>query len=167
MEKGFSLIEILIAIVILSLGIFPFMDVINQSTKSTVDGKRRFIASHYSRELIQEIKLKRFDEEKNNPGSWSDIGSDTGESTANGRLEDWNDIDDYHGYTEKNTGILDINEDIYDENYYRKVWVYYVDDDTLEELESGKSNTKKVIVRCFSSDNNEEYSEIIWYIKQE
>jgi len=169
-EKGFSLIEILIAIVLLTLVIFPFMDVVTISTKATIDSKKRFKASNYAKELLEEIKLKKFDEKDSksdspNSGDWSEIGSDTGEDENNGRNNDWDDIDDYYEYTEEGSGIKGLEGNIYDEKFYRKVEVKYVEDDSLEDT-VGKSNTKKVIVECYSIDKKEKYIEIIWYSKK-
>ncbi|OQY10201.1 MAG: hypothetical protein B6I28_01525 [Fusobacteriia bacterium 4572_132] len=166
-ENGFSLVEVLIAIVLLTLVIFPFMDVVTISTKATIDSKKRFKASNYAKELLEEIKLKKFDEKDNKPESedWSEIGEESSEDSNNGRNNDWNDIDDYDGYTEDGIGIKGLEGNVYDDKFYRKVEVYYVDDDTLEEIGS-KSNTKKVIVKCYSVENNEKYIEIIWYSKK-
>ena len=122
--------------------------------------------------------MKKFDKKTNkddNPDSdeWSLIGPEDGldyrenqgEDSSNGRNNDWNDIDDYDGYTEDGIGIKGLEGNVYDDKFYRKVEVYYVDDDTLEEIGS-KSNTKKVIVKCYSVENNEKYIEIIWYSKK-
>ncbi|BDU51440.1 prepilin-type N-terminal cleavage/methylation domain-containing protein [Haliovirga abyssi] len=193
-DNGFTLVEILIAIVILTLAVFPFLQVIANNTNVTIEGKRKFVASHYAKELLEEIKLKRFDEKKKkrdtpNAGQWSRVETGTAiivreddedKSSINRAENDWDDIDDYNGYNESGIGILDFNgldsnKEPEDKNYYRKVSVIYVNDSDLTPAPiDTTTDTKKVKVECYYKDSyniNNNYNTknrvvLIWYLKK-
>ncbi len=142
-KNGYSLIEVIIAVTILSLAVFPFMNVIASNSAVVMDAKKRFKASFYAKELIEEIKLKNYEH---------DLSGTT-------RLNGFNDIEDYNGYTEKNEGIKDIQGNIRDSDFYRVVTVQNNTSDLSTD------NTKRVTVQCFYNDD-EMFSEFIWYIRQ-
>jgi len=99
-ERGFSLVEIVISMLVLTVvfgGLMSFM--MDFSLKKAVEQKRR-VAVVAAKELIEEIKSKRFDtlSSQNVSTGWSAIGVDAGETA--GTKSTFNDVDDYNGLSE-------------------------------------------------------------------
>lgn len=165
--RGFSLIELLIAITILTLAIFPFMENLANNLNFAIENKNMFKAMNYSKELLEEIKLKAFDKNKIFP--WSDIKA----NTENGRFNKWTSVEDYHNYNEKNFGIRGLLGKIEDKNFYRRVKVVYYYDNLsrkvkktyseLDEEERKKVNTKLIIVDCYD-ERDELYYTLKYFV---
>ena len=100
-ETGFSLIETIIAIVIISIAVTGVMIVFVQNIQ---EGARPFLDTksiQIGQSMMDEILLKRFDEDTPLGGgrintALSNIGTEGGES---GRT-DFDDLDDYNGYSD-------------------------------------------------------------------
>lgn len=91
-QRGFTLIELIIFIVILSVGLAGILLVMNTVVKSSADPMVRKQATAIAESLLEEIFLKDY---SNPPGGYS--GSDRAQ---------FDDISDYDGYS-TSTGILD------------------------------------------------------------
>lgn len=158
-KNGFTLVEVMVALVIISLVITSFLNVMARNLKTMDDSTKRYRAKGYAKMLLEEIKMKRFDERVTPTPTWSTIGRDAGEvltttATANGRRNTatnngWDDIDDYNQYAETNrivdiAGIAETNG----LNYYRSVSVEYVNDTTFAPS-AVPTRTKHIVVSCF------------------
>jgi len=107
-EQGFTLIELIIFIVVISLSLAGILLVINKTTQHSVDPQIRKQALLIAESLMEEIQLQPF--------TWCDADDpnvETATSTANcttvpnaigpeggeARGAGFDHVDDYHGYT--------------------------------------------------------------------
>jgi len=70
--KGFSLIELMVAVVILSMAIFGIFNAFNSGWMGMADSRDRTVATNYAQEILEDIKNKPF--EKIHNESTSQIG---------------------------------------------------------------------------------------------
>jgi len=128
-KNGFTLVEIMISIAILSMAVMPFIEVINQNMYLTIEAKKKYKAVYYAKELLEEIKLK-------NTGANADYDAN--------RYNEKDNIEDYNGYSES-IGItsLDNSTTAFDENYYRTVEIKDAD------VEKYGANVREVTVNCY------------------
>jgi len=92
---GFTLIEALIATVILAMTVSVVAVSFSSGAKSELDDARRTLAANLAQEMMEEILSKPF----NDPDGPSNVGPEPGET---GR-QDFDNIDDYDGYSENVT----------------------------------------------------------------
>ena len=98
-QAGISLVELVMFIVIVSIGIAGILSVMNVTTGGSVDPMLRKQAMAIAESMLEEIQLKEF----NNP---ADPGAFTGAATqANRALFD--DVSDYNGFA--TTGIYTVD----------------------------------------------------------
>ena len=83
--RGFTLMEILLFVVVVSVGVTGILLVMNTTTKSSADPMVRKQTLAVAESLLEEIALKEF---ANPPGGY------TGTNRAL-----WDDVDDYNGYS--------------------------------------------------------------------
>lgn len=158
MKRGFTTVELLIAISILSLVMLSAMELITSKFMMNEESVRRYKAVNYLKSLQTEISVRNFDENTNAP--WSAVLGRDGESTDR---KEWNDIDDYNSYDESSSKIVNLkNEELSDE-FYRTVSVTYVDNDSLE-LSGTETDTKRVFLEIFYKDGRG-YGELEWYMR--
>lgn len=93
-QAGISLVELILFIVIVSVGLAGILSVMNLTTRHSADPMVRKQALAAAESLMEEIALKNFSDPD---------GSEAGETRPS-----FDDIDDYHGYS--SNGIRDINE---------------------------------------------------------
>lgn len=93
-KRGITLIEMVAVIVVLGISIPVLLtmwsDVAWRSARSEVIADAAF----YAQALMEEIKMKAFDENDSSPWS-SSLGTEAGESYA-----DYDDVDDFNGYSD-------------------------------------------------------------------
>ncbi|MCJ7447759.1 MAG: prepilin-type N-terminal cleavage/methylation domain-containing protein, partial [Bacteroidales bacterium] len=70
--NGFSLIELMVAVVILSMAIFGIFNAFNSGWMGMADSRDRTVATNYAQEILEDIKNTLF--EKIHPESTSQIG---------------------------------------------------------------------------------------------
>ena len=92
-QRGFTLIELIIFIVVVSAGLAGILSVMNTVVKSSADPMVRKQAIAIAESLLDEILLKDYA----NP-----VGGDTGATRAQ-----FDDVDQYAGYT-TSAGIVDV-----------------------------------------------------------
>ncbi len=103
-RRGFTLIEMIIFIVVVSAALAGILSVMNTTVKSSADPMLRKQALAIAESLLEEILLKDYcDPDTVVAGSPPTCGVHTVEATRN--LFD--DVDDYNGYT-TTSGILDL-----------------------------------------------------------
>ena len=93
-QAGISLVELILFIVIVSIGLAGILSVMNLTTRHSADPMVRKQALAAAESLMEEIALKNFSDPD---------GSEAGETRPS-----FDDVDDYHGYS--SNGIRDINE---------------------------------------------------------
>lgn len=91
---GFSLIEVIVAMLLISVGVLGLLSAMNTTIKSSADPMVRKQAIAVAESLLEEITLKEF---ANPTGGY--IGSDRAQ---------FDDVSDYSGY-QTTTGIVDIS----------------------------------------------------------
>jgi type II secretory pathway pseudopilin PulG len=110
-ERGLSLVEILVAIVILLLGIVPLMRLMMFSLRTGNRAHVRTVATDLARGMGEEIRMKAFAEEfiedfpgdrdvlypnTDTPQSFGLDGTETAFSVGDGRFFAFDDVDDYN-----------------------------------------------------------------------
>tara|TARA_Y100000768_G_scaffold100821_1_gene73673 strand:- start:3036 stop:3521 length:486 start_codon:yes stop_codon:yes gene_type:complete len=92
-SKGFTLVEVMVVIVLLTLSFMIFLQALNTAKEVRAKSEIRTIQSVILASHQNLIRSKQFDENLNWP--WSlDLGQDPGEISFN----DFNDVDDFKGY---------------------------------------------------------------------
>lgn len=91
-HSGFSLIEVIIAMLLISVGVLGVLSAMNTLVKGSADPMVRKQAIAVAESLLEEITLK-------------DFANPTGGYTGTDRTQ-FDDVSDYAGYT--TTGIVDI-----------------------------------------------------------
>ena len=101
-EKGHSLVELIVAVVVLSFALLGLLNLFFNIAIGNVQAKYRDTANLLAQELTEEIKSKRFDEfsQKDGTGNWSVIGVDSGETASTKSTFD--DVDDYNSLPAEN-----------------------------------------------------------------
>jgi len=148
-RKSITLIEMIVVIVVLSLAIPVLFGVFRQANLNVIDSETIATSGFYAEELLEEIRLKRFDEHESPP--WSNtLGPDNATTGIDGStLEDssdhknWDDVDDYNGFSDNPaTG------------YIRSVTVEYMElnANTWQPASSVPTDYKRVTVSVSRSD---------------
>ena len=156
-KNGFTLVEIVIAIAILSIAVFPFMQVLTQNLRVSMTTKQTYIGSHYAKALAEEIKLRHF--------GTTAFPMPAGAVSFDRRTYD--DVDDYNGYDESaNGGITDLSGVSFENSYFRMVRVEPVDSSDLRPIIIGTIDVKRVTVECWVVENsaNEMITAIEFYV---
>jgi len=117
-KRGFTLVEIIITISLLTVVVAPIVTAFMVGMKSTDNIQKDFNMEVLAEELMNEIMSRDY-EDRINYGS---IGKEDGEINR----RDFDDIDDYDGFFEDYGAISDISGDIQDQysDYKRKVEIY-------------------------------------------
>lgn len=100
-QRGFTLIELIIFIVVVSAGLAGILSVINTVVKSSADPMVRKQAIAIAESLLEEILLKDY----SSPSGGTNVGSVC--SGASPPRVNWDNVCDYIGYT-TTLGIVDI-----------------------------------------------------------
>ena len=99
-RKGLTLLECLIAIALLAMCVFALTVPANVTAATEFEDARRTIATGLATEMMEEILSKDFDD----PDGSTVRGPEWNE-TSRSRFDN---VDDYHGYTEAEGVVLDI-----------------------------------------------------------
>ena len=93
-NKGFTLVEVSIVVIILTLAFMVFLKALNTGKSVRVNSEIRTIQGSILSDIENQIRSRRFDENTNAP--WSNIlGKDLGEIS----IEQFDDIDDFDEYS--------------------------------------------------------------------
>ncbi|MBI5597691.1 MAG: hypothetical protein HY928_16510 [Elusimicrobia bacterium] len=102
MNRGFILVEASVTYVVLALALVALMPLFVLSIRAAKNARRVAVATHLSVELLEEVRLRRFDEATPTPAAAiatpSALGLDAGETAADKTTFD--DIDDFNGWSE-------------------------------------------------------------------
>jgi type II secretory pathway pseudopilin PulG len=102
-SKGYLLVEVSIAYMILALAIAALVPTFILAIKATKNTEKIQVAMDLSTELLEEVRMRRWDETTETPAAYtsspSTLGPDTGETATDKTYFD--DVDDFNGWTEK------------------------------------------------------------------
>ena len=139
-QRGVTLIDLIITIIILAIAVPPMVGVFITSTRNSTFGVTMARANHLASNLFEEIRSKRWDE--NTGAASATLGPDTGETRAT-----YDDVDDFHGLNEtppKDSQGVTMSGST---GFRQQVSVCYVASTDLNTcLGSGTSNYKKITV---------------------
>ena len=94
-EKGFTLVEVVVVLLLLTISFMVFLKALNTGKRVRVNSEIRTVQGVILNSIQNEIRARKYDENTSSPWS-SVVGKDFGESS----VEDFDDIDDFHGYSE-------------------------------------------------------------------
>ena len=100
-QRGFTLIELIIFIVVVAAGMAGILSVMNTVVKSSADPMIRKQAIAIAESLLEEVLLKEY----SSPSGGTNVGAVC--AAASGARVNWDNVCDYKGYT-TTTGISDI-----------------------------------------------------------
>jgi hypothetical protein len=106
-QKGISIVELMIAVVVITVGILPVLGLISRSNNNITKAQQEISLAIYGNGLVQHITSGDFLWDENTPsvGAYttnkSAVGVDSGEN-ANSVLT-FDDLDDFHGYSKNFT----------------------------------------------------------------
>jgi Tfp pilus assembly protein PilV len=129
LSRGFVLVEVTIAYVILIVALVALVPVFIMAIRAGTKMEQLQTATYLSEELLEEVRMRRWDELTAASLAYipipSALGVDAGETA--GIKTTFDDIDDFNGYTE--AGVLDpMGNALPDfKSYTRTVTVAYVD----------------------------------------
>ena len=155
-KKGFTLIEIILFIVVFTVGVTGIMTIFYNTVSRTADPLLRDKAIQVAQSVMDEIYGKKWDELTPNGGDNISVGTATiGAEETN--IDDYDDVDDYNGLdctTCDSNCFTDITC-----NYNVKVSVNFVSIDSSGNIVDNSSNTnyKKIVVQVTSDALNETY----------
>lgn len=102
MSRGFILIEASISYIVLSLALIALVPLFILSLRANKASEKVAVATHLSQELLEEVRLHRWDQATPAPAvhiaAGGVLGLDAGENGADKRT--FNDIDDFNGWSE-------------------------------------------------------------------
>ncbi len=161
-QAGFSYIEVLMAVMILALALIPLLSQFYIGFQGNINAETVTQATDLADELMEEIKGKRFDENKfpDEPVSAGSLGDDFGEDSNNRSTFD--DIDDYNNWSKNPPQELDgtVLSDFKD--FTRSVIVEYVRiNSNTWEATSSRTYYKRIIVRVTHPKLNDKTLETI------
>jgi prepilin-type N-terminal cleavage/methylation domain-containing protein len=137
-NRGLSLIELVIAIVVIGIAIPALTRNWFDITKRSIESEELFDSTSYGEQLMEEIKSKRFDERVELP--WTPVNffgaKRADESNENNRTR-YDDVDDYDGFNETLPG-----------NFRSSVRVAYVNltGTAWQNVTGDETDFKRVIV---------------------
>ena len=158
---GFSLAEAMIATVVLGVAAAGVLLPFASGAGIRAEGMRRTLATKLAGDLMEEIITKPFHDPD---GSLYDYnpGPDAGEAT----FADFDNLDDFHGYTEPQGQVKDVSGAVFSDSNYanfgREVSCQYVTVPQQPPLEEDQCNFIRVTVRVkYSGDEIASLSRLI------
>jgi prepilin-type N-terminal cleavage/methylation domain-containing protein len=142
---GFTLLEVLLSLVILSGGIFMLITMFTVGLKGVTVNQVRTQATNLAQDLMDEILGKDFDEDGSQPKAPDALGRDSGEDTSNRTT--WDDVDDYLYLSTENSPPKNAQgtNTVYD-GFTRGASVWYVDADNPDSESSVSTFLKKISI---------------------
>lgn len=145
MRKSITLIELVVAILVLSLAFPALFKFFSEAIRLSVDSESVSTATQIAQSFMEEMHLKRFDENAEAPTG--DLGYepltnglDETFSESSSDHHNWDDVDDYNGY--------DQDYEL-DSSYHIKIDVFYVEDSDLETDAGSETSYKRIKIKVF------------------
>ena len=149
MNRGFILIEATISYVLLAVALLAMLPVFILAIKTGKDTEQRQVATYLSQELLEEVRMRKWDQNTPTPHARilnpsSTLGPDGAEDALD--KKSFNDIDDFNGWSE--TAVTDpLNNPVPEfAAYTRAVSVSYVDSNMVVVSTPTTSDYKQVTV---------------------
>jgi len=141
-QKGFTLIETVVATVILSFALLSLIQLFTNLAQLQANGDYRKTATLLAHEMIEEVTSRRFDElTAQVGGNWSTLGVDGGETL--GVKSTYDDIDDFNGWNETMTAPF--------LGFTRTATVFYVAPGNLNTASASNNGYKRVRVQVLNN----------------
>ena len=129
MRRGFVLVEVSVTYIILSLALVALVPSFIMAIRAAKNNEQIAAATQLSAELMEEVRMRKWDQATPLPAAHiaagSALGIDTGETASDKRT--FNDIDDFNGWTESTPRDPVMNALTDFPGYSRSVTVKYVD----------------------------------------
>lgn len=141
-QKGFTLIELVMIIVLLAIAIPVLLIMLGQGAKQSVNAELEIAATNVGQAMMEEIRSKQWDHNSPiPPGAYTNPLAAEGveaRTVCTGNPSSYNDIDDYNSYNEPCTwgGV----------QYTTSVVVCYVQAAALDACVAGPTDYKRVQV---------------------
>jgi MSHA pilin protein MshD len=165
-NKGFTLAEVLVAVVVIVIALVPLIMVIGQGVKRGKDPQKIAVANLLAQDLMEEIVCKQFDEDPLNPDTTANLGPDRGETRSgtppNGNYDD---VDDYDGFTETPPREVDGTQMTEYTGYTRSVVVDYVLATNLDTVSTAITSYKRITVTVSWTSGGAAQSTVLRAIK--
>ncbi|MDD5131082.1 MAG: prepilin-type N-terminal cleavage/methylation domain-containing protein [bacterium] len=146
-SSGFTLAEILVAVVVITVALVPLITVMGQGVKRSKDPQRITVANMLAQDLMEEIMCKKFDEDPTNPDTTARLGPDSLESrSGNPTSRNYDDVDDYDGFNETPPKEVDNTTMTEYTGFRRRVIVDYVSETNLDTISTAITRFKRVSV---------------------
>jgi len=148
--KGFLLLEALLTMIVIGVALVALNAALIMMVKSNAAGEASVVSTHLSQRMLEEVRLRRWDENTPAPSDYtksrSAVGLDAGESASDKRTFD--DIDDFQAWTEGPPldPVMNVLSAFAD--YTTSVTVRYVDVTTLDPVSPGTKTDFKAISIC-------------------
>ncbi len=151
--KGFTLIEVLIAVMVFVIAAIPLLGVFSEGLKGTGLSQEITVAYNLAQDLMEEIMTKQFDEDLEGLTAPNRLGPEAQERRDETRPDRmFDDVDDFHNYTDSPPLELDGTPMNEFSDYSRLVTVQYVDQDNFDLILSSRSYFKRIEVQVLWSD---------------
>lgn len=146
-SKGFTLAEILVSVVVITVALVPLITVLGQGVKRGKDPQRITAATMLAQDLLEEIMPKLFDENPSNPDTPAGLGPETGETRPGlPPNNNYDDVDDYRNYTESPPKEVDGTNMTEYTGYTRTVAVDYVQEANFDAVSTSITRFKRIRV---------------------
>ena len=165
-KKGFTLAEVLVAVVVIVIALVPLIMVIGQGAKRGKDPQKIAVANLLAQDLMEEIICKSFDEDPTNPTSSANLGPERNESRSGApTTRNYDDVDDYDGYTETPPKEVDGTVMTDYTGYTRSVVVEYVSETNLDTVSTAITRYKRITVTVSWTSGGTAQSTVLRAIK--
>ena len=151
-QRGFTLAEAMMATVVLGIAAAGVLLPFTSGAALRAEGMRRTLAAKLAGDLMEEIINKPFHDPDGSSYDYNP-GRDAGEPT----FAEFDNLDDFHGYSESQGQIRDATGTVFTDPYYanfsRDVDCEYVTvPQQPEDIEKEQCNFIRVTVRVYYSD---------------
>ncbi|MFQ5456225.1 MAG: prepilin-type N-terminal cleavage/methylation domain-containing protein [Nitrospirota bacterium] len=155
--KGFTLIELIMIIVVLSIAIPPLLLYFIQGVRDSSDAQLLTQSIFLAQDIIEEAKSKKWDENSPvPPGNYStSLGSDGETRITYDDMDDYNNLNITPPQDSQGNPISGFN------NFTQAATVCYVANTDLNTCIGGQSNYKKISVTVSAAGTNGPQAEIV------
>ncbi|OGS01352.1 MAG: hypothetical protein A2V88_17835 [Elusimicrobia bacterium RBG_16_66_12] len=147
-QGGFLMMEVLLTFVVIGIAMTALNAALIMMVKSNTAGEASVVSAHLSQRMLEEIRLRRWDERTPTPAKYtsnrSNIGRDGAESSAD--KSGYDDIDDFDGWSESPPRDPLNNPLTAFDDYATSVTVRYVNVTTLGS--TGSRTDFKAVQAC-------------------
>lgn len=148
-ERGYMMVEALLTAAVIGIALTALVSVTAMTVKANLNSEAANVSAYLSQKLLEEIRLRKWDERTPTPPrltrNRSAIGTDGGVESATDKTT-YNDIDDFHGWTEAPPRDPMMRATTGFSLYSSSVSVSYVNTATLATETNSRTDYKRVSV---------------------